>query len=154
MVSVIDGESCRKSSSSNVDCRPCLRKEILQWDFFCRKKSSVNKHILICVPNFDYWKNFFLWKKYRKWIQIYFLCTGMVSPNLPSYLNCQIHFKKTYLNLPYRELNQGPLAHESITLPLSHGSIIIKGGKFKYLTGLHFFVFLLHFRVKCIKSII
>jgi len=76
----------------------------------------------------------------------------MVSPNLPSYLNCQIHFKKTYLILPHQELNQGPLAHESITLPLSHRSIKVKGEKFKHLTGLHFFVFLLHFRVRCIKS--
>jgi len=59
-MSVSDAEFCRMTMQN-----------IEQWDFFCRKKSSVNKHILIYVLNFDFWKNIFCEKN----IEIEFIST-------------------------------------------------------------------------------
>jgi len=79
----------------------------------------------------------FFEKKHRNWIYICFLTLDIVSTNPTGDFNCLICLKKT--NLSYQDLNRGPPAHESNTLPLSYGSNLQKGQNLKYLNDFKFF---------------
>jgi len=64
-------------------------------------------------------------KKYGWQVYICFSAAEYVLPTFARTIIRRIKFRKP--NLPCRDLNPGPLAHESNTLPLSYGSSIMQG---------------------------